>query len=120
MIIIEEARPQELEQIVKENKIVLIEYVSRAKRESRYFHSLIKDFSFKVLNKIKIVTIDLDKYPELWGKENIVLLPCLKLFLNGENIWEQEGCFMDYTKDMLILRRSIREALKRKGLNIRI
>ncbi len=119
-MIIEEVKPTEVEKIVRENKIVLIEYVSKKRRESRYFHSLIKDFSFKVLNQIKIVSISLDDYPEVKNKENIVLLPHLKLFLNGENIWEQEGCFMDYVKDMFLLRRSIREALKSKGVRLRI
>jgi len=119
-VLIEEISPSQLERVVRENKIVLIEYVSKEKRESRYFHSLIKDFSFKVLNQIKIVLINLDKHPEVKERENIVFLPHLKLYLNGENIWEQEGCFMDYTKDMFILRRSIREALKSKGLKIKI
>ena len=119
-MVIEEIQPNQIEKVVRENRIVLVEYVSRKHKESRYFHSLIKDFSFKVLNQIKIVSISLDKHPEIRRKENIVLLPHLKLFLNGENIWEQEGCFMDYVKDMFLLRRSIREALKSKGVRLRI
>jgi len=119
-MMIEEIQPGQIEKIVKENRIVLVEYVSRKHKESRYFHSLIKDFSFKVIDRIKIVSISLDKHPEIREKENIVILPHLKLFLNGENIWEQEGCFMDYIKDMFLLKRSIREALKSKGVKLRI
>ncbi|OYT59922.1 MAG: hypothetical protein B6U75_02835 [Desulfurococcales archaeon ex4484_217_1] len=117
---VEELSPREVEHVIKNNRIVLVEYTSKNKREARYFHSLVKDFSFKVLNKIRVVSINVDNYPEVKSKENILVLPCLKLFFNGESIWEQEGCFMNYTKDMLILRRSIREALKDKGLRIKI
>ncbi|OYT51007.1 MAG: hypothetical protein B6U76_11750 [Desulfurococcales archaeon ex4484_217_2] len=134
---VEELSPREVEHVIKKNKIVLVEYTTKTKREARYFHSLVKDFSFKVLNKIRVVSVNVDNYPEVKSKENILVLPCLKLFFNGESIWEQEGCFlklffngesiweqegcfMDYAKDMLILRRSIREALKDKGLRIRI
>ena len=117
---VEELSPSEIEHIIRKNRIVLVEYTTKTKREARYFHSLVKDFSFKVLNKIRVVSVNVDNYPEVKSRENIIMLPCLKLFFNGENIWEQEGCFMDYIKDMLILKRSIREALKSKGLRIRI
>lgn len=108
------------EEAVRRGGVTIAVFMRGGRRVSRYFSMVVEDLAWKMRATALFLLVDVDKLPGLAMRENVALLPALRLYVNGRCVWEQEGCFMDYEKDMLVLRRSIREALRAEGLDVRI
>ncbi len=120
MVLIQVDDEETYDEITSKTDILIAGFIKSSKREGRYFNTLLEDLAWRVRSIAKIVIVDADKNPIIARREGVCIYPALRLYLNGNCIWEQEGCFMDYAKDMLVIRRSIRSALKSAGVNVKI
>ena len=111
---------EEYKRIIKSSELVLVDFHSDSNPESRYFSMVLEDFAWRFRKYIKLVRVDFDEAKEIIEMENVDSTPKVRLYFNGRCIFEQDGCFMDYEKDMTVLRRGIRSVLKKYGLRYKI
>ncbi len=109
----------ELERIVKRNSIVVVEYYASWIPESRYFTSVMEELEKHASPDVRIVRVDLEKV-ELDEELKDIVPPYVRVYVNGEVVFEQEGCFMDVSKDVLVLRRGIRDVLRKLGYRFKV
>ncbi|HIQ03866.1 MAG TPA: hypothetical protein EYH40_05575 [Desulfurococcales archaeon] len=110
----------EYKRIIDSSELVLVDFHNESNPESRYFSMVLEDLAWRFRKYIKLVRVDMDEAKEIVEMENVRSAPKVRLYLKGQCIFEQDGCFMDYEKDMLVLRRGIRSVLKKYGLNYKI
>ncbi len=111
---------EEYKKIISSSELVLVDFYSDSNPESRYFSMVLEDFAWRFRKHIKLIRVDMDEAKEIVEMERVESTPKVRLYLNGQCVFEQDGCFMDYEKDMIVLRRSIRSVLKKYGLSYKI
>jgi len=102
----------EFKESIEEGPILIAFFKRRESRKTRYALMLIEDIKSYFKNVLKVKVVFEDTLPNLFKSEEIVGNPHFKLYINGTSVWEQIGCLMNYDNDILVLKRSIREALK--------
>lgn len=93
------AKKGNFEKIINGPKPVLIDFhalwCGPCKSQGPVIHDLIKD----VKEKIRIIKIDIDKNQNIAKRYDVMSVPTLMIFKNGEKVWERSGF---HTKAKLI------------------
>ncbi len=107
--------------ILSKYSLVLVAFLDNSE-ESRRFEQVLErlDRELRWVNSpAELVKVYSDKCQELFIREGISTTPYIKVYLDGRVIFEQRGALGDVYKDVYILRRGVRETLRRYGMRIR-
>jgi len=103
---------------IKANKVVIVEYFDPDNENSKKFYLTIKDVERHVDPSILVARINIRKIPEL--SKGVHTLPCIRVFLDGEVVFEQQGVFGKRDLDLMVLRRGIRSVLRSRNVSLKI
>lgn len=106
--------PSDIKRAMNFYRVVIIEYYDPEDKVSREFSQAVKMLQKTIGPDGIILRVSTRDHPELAG--DVKTVPCLRVFLNGKLVFEQQGGFGDRHLDLTVLRRSIRSTLR--GLNI--
>ncbi len=110
---IEVSNVEELRRAMSTYKVVIIEYYDPDDRVSREFSKAVKMLQKHLDPNGIILRVSLKEHPEL--ASDVKTIPCLRVYLSGRLVFEQQGGFGNRDLDLMVLRRSIRHTLR--GLN---
>jgi thioredoxin 1 len=79
------------EDLIKSNLPVLVDFSAQWCAPCRMMPPILKEIKAHFGDKIRIITIDVDKNPKIAAKYQIQAVPTLILFRNGEVLWRQAG-----------------------------
>ena len=88
---IEEINEPDLGKIVKENNIVIVDYSAVWCGPCRFQHLILERLVKKYKDKVKIVTMDIDKNIQYAKKINIFAVPTLQIYHKGKVLELSEG-----------------------------
>lgn len=81
----------EYQALLKDERLVLVDFYAPwcapCKKMKPYFDKITADMD----DKVKVVRIDTDTHPKLTKALKISAIPVIKLYQNGQIIWEHEG-----------------------------
>ncbi len=103
---------------IKTNQVVIVEYFDPDNEESKKFYPTMKDVEKHVDPSILVLRINVKKTPEL--SNGIHTLPCIRVFLDGKVVFEQQGVFGRRELDLMVLRRGIRSVLRNRNVLLKI
>ena len=109
----------EFKRFVKVNDVVLIGFVEGNTDVKRYMINLFEKLESRIGHIINFALFDIENTPNnstIKEDEGINKLPLIRLYLNGENVFEQEDCFMDLRLDYYVLKISMKDILQRHGI----
>ncbi|MHA1378335.1 MAG: thioredoxin family protein [Candidatus Helarchaeota archaeon] len=81
---IEEINEADLQNIIVNNKIVIVDYSATWCGPCQFQHIILQKLEEKYGDKIKIVTMDIDKNMHYATKLNIFAVPTLQIYHNGK------------------------------------
>ncbi len=110
----------EYEAIVRSSELVLVEFYSASNPLSRYFSRIVEDLAERLGPRAVLVRVDVDESPQIAEHEEVEELPYVKLYYRGRLVWSQEGCFGNYSADILAARKGIRQVFRAMGVPLRI
>lgn len=105
---------EELRRAMESYKVVIVEYYDPDDKVSREFSKAVKMLQRYLDPEGIILRVSVKKSPEL--VKDVKTVPCLRVYLFGKLVFEQQGGFGKRDLDLLVLRRSIRHTLR--GLNV--
>ncbi len=118
-MVYELASHSELESFISRNRIALIAFVSRDSKLWRYLENLLHRFEQRAGYLISFAIIDIEKVKNHLPSEQaeIARKSCLiRLYFDGECIFEQEGVFGNLESDLQALRHGVKDMLKRRSV----
>ena len=80
---IEEINAADLKKVIENNKIVIVDYSAVWCGPCRIQHMILEKLQEKYKDKVKIVTMDIDKNNQYATNINIVAVPTLQIYNNG-------------------------------------
>jgi len=80
-----------LNEILKSETPVLVDFYAEWCGPCKTMAPILKQLKDRKGEDVRIVKIDVDKYPELSGKYKISGVPTLLLFKGGKLLWRQSG-----------------------------
>jgi len=107
--------------ILSRYSLVLVAFLDNSE-ESRRFEQVLErlDRELRWINSpAELVKVYCDKCKDLFLREKVDSTPYVKVYLEGKVIFEQRGSLGDIHKDVYILRRGVRDTLRRYGRRIR-
>lgn len=108
----------EIKRAINSNRVVIIEFYDPDNKESREFSKTIKAMEQTLDPSILLLRVSIKKFPNLMN--SIRELPCIRVYLDGKLVFEQQGSFGKKDLDLMVLRRSIRSTLKSLNVVFRI
>lgn len=105
---------EELKRALNFYKVVIVEYYDPDDEVSREFSKAVKMLQEHLDPEGIILRISKKDHPEL--ASDVKTIPCLRVYLYGRLVFEQQGGFGNRELDLTVLRRSIRHTLR--GLNV--
>ncbi len=105
---------------LRQAEFVLVEFYSENNPISRYYSKIVEELGERLGPRVLKIRVDVDEAPSIAEHEGVEQLPYIKLYYKGKAIWSQEGCFGQYSMDILAARRGMREVFKSMGLPLRI
>ncbi len=121
-MVVELTSREQLEKLMSSARLLLLVVYDSGEPVSRYVSSLVDSISTVLEPTMVIVKLDARLLPELLSAIGVpsATPPRLRLYLNGELIWEQIGVFEgNMYADKFAIRRGILMALRRRGLKPR-
>lgn len=109
----------ELKDFISRNRIVLIAFASKNDSVWRYLEMLLRRFEQRAGYLISFAMVDITTIASLLSSEQLRIAKrcCLiRLYLDGECVFEQEGVFGNIEADLQVLRHGIRDILKRRSI----
>ncbi len=109
----------ELESFILRNRIALIAFVSRNSKLWKYLESLLRRFEQRAGYLISFAMIDIEKARNHLPSEQAEVARksgLIRLYFDGECIFEQEGVFGNLESDLQALRHGVRDVLKRRSV----
>ncbi len=104
----------EIRRALKSNKIVIIEFYDPEDRCSREFSKAVRAMEQTLDPSILLLRVSAKEHPELLN--GIKEIPCIRVYLDGRLVFEQQGGFGRRDLDLFVIRRSIRSTLR--SLNV--
>ncbi len=111
---IEISDPSEIKRAMNFYRVVIIEYYDPEDRVSQEFSRAVKMLQEHLDPSGIILRVSTRDHPEL--ASDVKTIPCLRVYLDGRLVFEQQGGFGKRDLDLTVLRRSIRHTLR--GLNV--
>ncbi|WFO76121.1 thioredoxin [Desulfurococcaceae archaeon MEX13E-LK6-19] len=108
----------ELKRALNFYKVVIIEYYDPDDEVSREFSKAVKMLQKHLDPDGIILRVSTKEHPEL--ASDVKTIPCLRVYLNGKLVFEQQGGFGNRELDLTVLRRSIRHTLRSLNVAFRI
>ena len=84
----------EFELIKENNKLLLVDVYATWCEPCKMLDVILKEVEQNLAGKVVILKIDLDESPELKNEYDIMSVPTLMLFNNGELCWRMAGFMM--------------------------
>lgn len=78
-------------QLINSEKPVLIDFSAEWCGPCKVQAPILLEVARELDGKIKIITIDVDKNPEIAARYQVRGVPTLALFKKGQNVWRQSG-----------------------------
>ncbi len=100
----------EIKRAINSNRVVIIEYYDPDNKDSREFSMAVKAMERTLDPSILLLRVSVKKFPNLM--DGIKVLPCIRVYLDGRLVFEQQGGFGKKDLDLMVLRRSIRSTLR--------
>ena len=113
MVMYEVTSIEEIKRAINSNRVVIIEYYDPDSKESREFSKAVKAMERTLDPSILLLRVSIKRFPYLM--DGIKEIPCIRVYLDGRLVFEQQGGFGKRDLDLMVLRRSIRSTLR--GLN---
>ncbi|MDO5654678.1 MAG: thioredoxin [Flavobacteriaceae bacterium] len=79
------------QEIVKSNHLVLVEFWADWCGPCKMLAPILEQVKNHMGDKIKVVTIDVEKNEKLVAQMMIAGVPTLMIFRNGEQVWKESG-----------------------------
>ncbi len=121
-MVVELTSREQLESLLRSARLLLLVIYDSGDPVSRYLSSLVDSISAVLEPAVVIAKLDARTLPELLSAVGVPSAspPRLRLYLNGELLWEQIGVFEgNMYADKFAIRRGILMALRRRGLSPR-
>lgn len=77
--------------IIQGDKPVLVDFFAEWCGPCKMMKPILNDLHEKMGQNIRILKVDVDKWPEASNHYNITGVPTLMIFKNGEIVWRQAG-----------------------------
>jgi thioredoxin 1 len=77
--------------VIKEETAVLVDFYSKTCEPCKWLDPILDQLSEDLTGQLKIIRIDVDRYPEIASEFSVLSVPTLILFKKGENIWRMNG-----------------------------
>jgi len=106
----------EMNEFVSSNKLALIGFVDSSKEADRVIIRVLNYLEGRIGTHISFALCDVREAREVAKVLALTKTPYIKLYLNGRSIFEQEGSFNSFERDVYVLRISIKEVLRSKGI----
>jgi thioredoxin 1 len=84
----------EFNQMVKGNKLVLIDFGAKWCPPCRKLEPILEKISKDMNKQVSVISVDVDQNAELAKQKKVEALPVLVLYKNGQVVWQHNG-FMD-------------------------
>ena len=92
---IEEINESELKNVLEKNKIVIVDYSATWCGPCQFQHVILEKLQKKYENRVKIVTMDIDKNMHHAQATNIFAVPTLQIYHNKEVYKTSGGSYGD-------------------------
>ncbi len=108
----------EIKRAISSNRVVIVEYYDPDSKVSKDFSKTIKAMERTLDQSILLLRVSIKKFPSLM--DSIKEIPCIRVYLDGRLVFEQQGCFGKRDLDLMVLRRSIRNTLRSLNVSFKI
>ena len=115
---IEVASWDEIRRAVNYNKVVIVEYYDPDDKVSKELSMALKKINEVADPSILFLRVSIKRNPEL--VKDLRNIPCIRVYVNGRIVFEQQGGFGRRDLDLLVLRRSIRRVLRSFNITYKI
>lgn len=82
---------EKFDDIIKSEKPVLVDFFATWCGPCKMMHPILEELHQKVGEKVRILTVDVDKNEQLAALYNVRSVPTLIIFQNGEVKWREAG-----------------------------
>ena len=107
---------KDINNFINANKLALIGFIDSTKTEDRNFVKVLNYLEKKIGNVVSFALCDLRENIDISRLHSITKTPVIKLYHNGKSIFEQEGTFNNFETDVYVLRISIKDVLRNRGV----
>jgi hypothetical protein len=122
-MVIELYDKNEYKEFVSKNELIIIGIANKDNKIWKYLETLLKTLESQVdSNNIKVVIVDMKVVKDILQDFEIEIArrrTLIKVLLNGMCVFLQEDVMENIANDMEILRRGIRDSLKKYSINLR-
>lgn len=106
---------KELRELLDQNDMVLIAFVG-SNEESRSISYAVKFFERIREPDIIVAIVNILEHPDVAEVFKIEYAPTIRLYINGEIVFEQKGGMGSYDKDVYVLKEGIKDVLRSRGI----
>jgi thioredoxin 1 len=78
-------------EIISKDKPVLVDFYAKWVNPCKMMSSIVKEAKGSIKEQITVLELDIEKYPQVADKYQVVGLPSLLLFKKGELLWRNSG-----------------------------
>uniref|UniRef100_A0A7C5XN37 Uncharacterized protein n=1 Tax=Ignisphaera aggregans TaxID=334771 RepID=A0A7C5XN37_9CREN len=122
-MVIELYDKNEYNELISKNELIIIGIANKDNKIWKYLETLLKALESQVdFNNIKVVIVDIKVVKDTLQDFEIEIAKrrtLIKVLLNGMCVFIQEDVMENIANDMEILRRGIRDSLKKYSINLR-
>jgi hypothetical protein len=122
-MVIELYDKNEYKEFISKNELIIIGIANKDNKIWKYLETLLKTLESQVdSNNIKVVIVDIKVVKDILQDFEIEIArrrTLIKVLLNGMCVFLQEDVMENIANDMEILRRGIRDSLKKYSINLR-